>query len=62
MNIYEFIDQCRAEGLSADEAIAEWETYAAERKQNFLDNYYNDPLVCAGWAQQDTIDMYRRER
>ena len=62
MNIYEFIDNCREEGLTADEAIAEYETYLAERKQSFYDSYYSDPLVCAGFAQQDTIDTYRRER
>ena len=26
------------------------------------DAYWEDPIVQDGWAQQDTIDMYRRER
>ena len=33
-----------------------------ERDAQFIDDYYSDPIVCAGFAQQDVIDMYRRER
>lgn len=38
------------------------EMIAAEKAERFLDDYYNDPLVNEGWAQQDLIDMYRMER
>lgn len=38
------------------------ERAAAEAAERFLDDYYNDPIVNEGWAQQDIIDMYRRER
>ena len=62
MNLYEFVDFCREEGLSASEAHDEWDKYCAEKKEQFLEDYYNDPMVQAGWAQQDVIDMYRRER
>lgn len=27
-----------------------------------LDDYLNDPQTQQGWAQQDLIDIYRRER
>ena len=30
--------------------------------EEFIESYYNDPLVNEGFCQQDTIDMYRRER
>ena len=40
----------------------ECERIAAEQAERFLDDYYSDPLVNEGWAQQDLIDMYRRER
>ena len=33
-----------------------------EERQRFLDDYYDNPLVHEGWAQQDMIDMRRRER
>ena len=32
-----------------------------ERRQRLIEDYENDPYVQAGWAQQDLIDMYRRE-
>ena len=35
---------------------------AAEDAERWLEDYYDDPLVNAGWAQSDLIDMYRRER
>ena len=62
MDFYEFIEQCKEDGLSPDEAIREWHKAEAEKRNRFYEEYYNDPVVCAGWSQQDTIDLYRRER
>lgn len=62
MNIYEFVELCKEDGLTASEAQDEWERYLAEKREQFLERYYNDPLVQEGWRQQDLIDMYRRER
>ena len=38
------------------------EAVAAEMHQRFIEEYESRPDVCAGWAQQDLIDSYRRER
>lgn len=62
MGMYEFFRMCEEEGLSASEAMHEWEVYQSERTEAFYEDYYNDPIVNIGWAQQDVIDMYRRER
>lgn len=65
MNLYDFVDECRANGLTAQEAEEQYDEYCrecAERYNDFLDDYYSRPDVCAGWAQQDLIDSYRRER
>lgn len=40
----------------------ECERIAAEEHEQFLEDYYNNPMVHEGWKQQDIIDMYRRER
>ena len=62
MDMYEFFRECEENGIDADEALGEWSRIQAERKARFYEDYYNDPIVQAGWAQQDVIDMYRRER
>jgi len=62
MNIYEFMDDCRKHGLDADEAECKWYEYCDDKQRAFEEEYYSRPDVCAGWAQQDIIDMYRRER
>lgn len=62
MNMYEFFRECEEEGIDADEALNEWSRIQAENRERFYEDYYNDPIVQAGWAQQDVIDMYRRER
>jgi hypothetical protein len=38
------------------------EADAAEIHNRFVEDYENRPDVQAGWAQQDLIDSYRRER
>ena len=38
------------------------EADAAEIHARFVEDYESRPDVCAGWAQQDLIDSYRRER
>lgn len=40
----------------------ECERLAAEEMEQMIEIYENDPMVHEGWAQQDLIDMYRRER
>ncbi len=62
MNIYEFIENCKEEGLDAYEAELEYEKACQEEREAFKERYENDPFVNAGWAQQDLIDMYRFER
>lgn len=62
MDFYEFIDECRAEGLSSDEAMREWHRAEAERAEAFREAYYDDPVVQYGWHQQDMIDLRYRER
>lgn len=62
IDFYDFIDNCRNEGLSGEEALSEYERAVAEEKQAFMERYENDPEVQYGWYQQDVIDMYRYER
>ena len=38
------------------------ERYAAEELEERIEAYYNDPMVNEGFRQQDTTEMYRRER
>jgi hypothetical protein len=62
INIYDFIETCKGNGLSSDEAQTEYYRAVEEEKERKLEEYYNDPIVNEGWHQQDIIDMYRRER
>ena len=62
IDFYEFVEQCKEEGLTSYEAQTEYEIACEEEHERFLEEYENDPIVQAGWAQQDVIDMYRRER
>ena len=62
INIYDFIDQCREEGLTASEASDEYNRYVAECAEARREAYENDPAVQYGWYQQDMIDMRRYER
>lgn len=62
MTIYEFMRECEENGLDENDALNEWEKYNEEKREIFEEEYYSDPYVNAGWAQQDVIDMYRRER
>ena len=38
------------------------ERIAEEEREQFLEDYYNDPEVQYGWHQQDLIDMRRKEQ
>ena len=38
------------------------EREAAEAHEQFIEDYENSPETQYGWAQQDLIDSYRRER
>ena len=62
MDLYEFVAECMERGLDSFEAEEEWEKAKAEMHEAFLENYYDDPMVHEGWAQQDVIDLYRFER
>lgn len=62
INIYEFVEQCQEDGLSAAEALHEYNIAVAEEIERQKEDYYNDPYVHEGWAQQDLIGMYRYER
>ena len=61
-DIYEFIEECKANGLSAREAENEYFRALDEEREERERALYDDPVVQAGWAQQDVIDTYRRER
>ena len=62
IDIYEFIETCKENGLSTHEAQIEYGRAVEEERERRLEEYYNDPIVGEGWHQQDIIDMYRRER
>ena len=62
MNLYEFVETCQREELSAEEAEIEYHKAKAMEHARMIEEYENDPAVHEGWAQQDMIDMYRRER
>lgn len=44
------------------EQIKDELVFREEEHDRFLIDYENSPIVCEGWAQQDTINMYRQER
>lgn len=62
ISLYEFVDECRAQGMTAEEAESEYFRAVAEERERRIEEYENSPETWAGWAQQDVIDMYRRER
>lgn len=62
MDFVYMVDQLRAEGYTDDEINREISRAMAEDQEAFIEAYENDPVVQAGWHQQDIIDMYRRER
>lgn len=35
---------------------------AESEARDFYEEYHSNPLVTAGWAQQDQIDLWRAER
>jgi len=61
LDFYDFIDSCREDGLTGEEALDEWERACAERQNNFLADYYNDAEAQYGWYQQDLIDLRSME-
>lgn len=62
IDLYDFVEECRSAGMTSDEAARELSRYQEEAKKALCENYYNRPDVWTGMAQQDVIDMYRRER
>ena len=47
-------DGCDCERIAAEEAEL--------RREQFIEDYENRPETQAGWAQQDLIDLRRREQ
>ena len=62
LDFYDFMELCRDEGLSPEDALDEWDRARAAAKEKFLEDYYDNPETQYGWYQQDLIDMYRREK
>ncbi len=62
MDIYDFIEECKDQGLSASEALIAFYAEQEERERAFMEAYENDPIVQEGWRQQDMIDLRRFER
>lgn len=62
MDFYDFMEECKAQGLSASEAINEWEIACEENNARLVEEYENDPMTWEGWHQQDMIDLRYRER
>lgn len=62
ISLYDFVDECREQGMTAEEAEREYLRAVEEEGERRIEEYENSPETWAGWAQQDTIDMYRRER
>lgn len=61
-DFYSIMEQAREEDLTPDEAIERWHEALDEYHDAFMRDYENNPIVNAGWAQQDVIDLYRFER
>lgn len=62
ISLYDFVDECREQGMTAEEAETEYFRVVEEERERRIEEYENSPETWAGWAQQDVIDMYRRER
>lgn len=62
ISLYDFVDECREQGMTAEEAEREYFRVVEEERERRIEEYENSPETWAGWAQQDVIDMYRRER
>ena len=62
IDLYSIVDECKESGLSSSEAMTEYWKAVEKERNDFLESYYSDPYVIEGAIQQDTIDMYRRER
>lgn len=62
LDFYSFIDQCREDGLTGDEALDEWERAVSERQRQRIEDYENSPETQYGWYMQDMIDLHWMER
>ncbi len=62
MNLYEFIDLCREQGLEPEEAQHEYLNMLDESRRSWEESYYEDPDILIGARQQDMVDLYRFER
>lgn len=62
LDFYAFIDACREDGLTGEEALDEWYRAVDERHQRFIEDYENSPETQYGWHQQDMIDIRWMER
>lgn len=62
INLFDFVEECKAQSMDANEAYSEFCKAVSEEAQEVASEYENSHETWAGWAQQDAIDMYRRER
>lgn len=61
MDFVAMVDHLRSEGYSDSEINNQISIAMAEAEEELMEAYEDDPVVQAGWYQQDIIDMYRRE-
>lgn len=62
VDLYDFIETCKEQGLDEYEALEELDRVRAEEQERAIEAYENDPMTWEGWHQQDMIDMRYRER
>lgn len=62
LNLYDFVEECKEQGMTASEAETEWYRACEEHEAQLIEEYENDPMTWEGWHQQDMIDLRYRER
>lgn len=66
MSILEILQEMAESGATEQElqhyVLNDYPREVAEAQADFIERYENDPMVQAGWAQQDAIDAMRYER
>lgn len=62
INLYDFVEECKEQGLDEYEAMEELNRVIAENQERLVEEYENDPMTWAGWHQQDMIDLRRWEQ
>lgn len=62
INLYDFVEECKEQGLDEYEAMEELNRVIAENQERLVEEYENDPMTWEGWHQQDMIDLRRWEQ